>query len=399
MIDTTADTQRMKRKHVLSAGTMVFVGTCLGLSLIVSGNIATASQPQTRLLVGYAGNATSEQIQELDSKLGPAIVDTIPELGVRVIVVPQSAQQDVLMRLNEFPQVAYAEPDRIAQAFLVPSDTYVSRQWGLDSIAAAPAWDNDVGSTSVKIAVLDTGIDYNHGDLYRKVVASKDFTGSGSALDRNGHGTLVAGVAAAMTDNAYGIAGVGFNSELMDGKVLADNGNGYYSWVAKGIVWAANNGAKVINLSLGGAVPSQTLQNAVDYAWSKGAVVVAAAGNGATSTPTYPASYRHVLSVGATDQNNARASFSDFGTWVDVAAPGTSILSTYPHIGRIDRYAYASGTSMAAPFVSGLAALVWNTASGTSAQAVIDRIEQTAAPLSGTPFADGLINAARAVAF
>jgi thermitase len=183
----------------------------------------------------------------------------------------------------------------------------------------------------------------------------------------------------------------------MNGKVLGDNGSGTWSSVANGIIWAADNGARVINLSLGGTSHSTTLENAVNHAWGRGAVIVAAAGNSNTSTLTYPAAYANVIAVGATDQNDARASFSNFGTWVDVAAPGVDILSTTPRVGRTDQYATKSGTSMAAPFVAGLAGLVWTTGWGTSNTAVRDRIQATVDPIVTDQPIGGRINAARAV--
>jgi len=184
--------------------------------------------------------------------------------------------------------------------------------------------------------------------------------------------------AAAAADNGIGVAGVAYGAGLMNVKVLADNGSGYTSWVASGIYWAADNGAKVINLSLGGSTASKTLENAVNYAWSRGVVVVAAGGNNASSAKQYPAAYTNCIAVAATDQNDNKAYFSNFGSkWIDVAAPGANIYSTLPNhsnrIGGTD-YGYLSGTSMATPYVAGLAALVWSTGYGTTASNVRSRV-------------------------
>jgi thermitase len=208
----------------------------------------------------------------------------------------------------------------------------------------------------------------------------------------------VAGIAAAVTNNARGIAGLGFDSVLMNVKVLNDDGSGTWSAVANGIIWAADNGANVTNMSFGGTSHSATVEDAVNYAWGRGVVLVAAAGNNNSSTLVYPAAYVNVIAVGATDRNDARASFSSFGTRVDVAAPGVDILSTFPRDRRgRDRYAWRSGTSMSAPFVAGLAGLVWTTGWGTSNAAVRDRIEETVDPITTDQPIGGRINAARAV--
>ncbi len=382
--------------------TLAYIG--LGLFIIACALSlaqfnARASDGDERILVKYKAESSEEQIAKFDKKFGSDLEEIIPKLGVRIVSVPANLEREIIGKLKKYALVEYAEPDALAQALFVPNDPYLPNEWGLVNIHATNAWDVATGTSTVKIAILDTGIDYDHGDLKSKVVSNTNFTASKSATDRNGHGTHVAGIAAATTNNARGVASIGYSSSLMNVKVLSDNGSGYYSWIANGIIFAADNGAKVINMSLGGSSASQTLQDAIDYAWSKGVVIVAAAGNNNNSTPSYPAYYAHVIAVGATDENDSRASFSNFGDWVDVAAPGVNILSTYPHIGRTDRYAYLSGTSMASPFVAGLAALVWNTASGTDNQTVRDRIENTADTLPTSWTTHGLIDAAKAVTF
>ena len=180
-------------------------------------------------------------------------------------------------------------------------------------------------------------------------------------------------------------------------KVLGDGGSGLYSWVASGITWAADNNADVINLSLTGTMASPTLQSAVDYAWSKGAVVVAAAGNSASSSPTYPASYANAMAVAATTDMDKLASFSNFGDWVDVAAPGITIYSTIP-----GGYGYMSGTSMASPSVAGLAALLLSVVTDTNGNGrlndeVRSRIQANADAIPPAGIGSGRINAYRAV--
>jgi thermitase len=313
------------------------------------------------------------------------------------------------------PRVAYAEPDAILRTTDTPNDPYFRYQYGMEQIHAPAAWSLTTGAANVKIAILDCGIYEAHPDLAGKVVARQDFTGNifGSGTDdRCNHGTHVAGIASADTNNGIGVAGVGYNTALLNGKVLLEQydslgnligGEGSIAWVAAGINWAADTGANVINLSLGAQLPcEQTLQDAVNYAWARNVVVVAAAGNDGANEPFEPADCAHVVAVASTDATNAKSYFSNYGPSVPVAAPGSDILSSVnPNLNGGSEYAYFSGTSMATPYVAGLAGLLWATNWGTSAQVVINRLEATAdatIPGTGTNWQYGLINAAAAVA-
>lgn len=347
------------------------------------------------------------------------IINKIDSLDVLVIKVPPLVKEKFLTALLKNPLVEYAEEDSVATAFFLPSDSYFERQWGLENtgqviqgvvgvvdadIDAPTAWDATQGN--VKVAILDTGVDQNHEDLSVKLTLQKNFTSSATVDDLYGHGTHVAGIVAAVTDNGLGVAGGCPGCQLMNGKVLNDSGSGYYSWVANGIIWAADNGAKVINLSLGGPVKSYTLERAINYAWTKGAVVVAAAGNSANPSKTYPAAYTNVIAVAATNNQDKKASFSSYGVkWVDVAAPGENIFSTFPNhpykINKLPGYDFASGTSMATPMTSAVAALIWSSpVYGTSASKVRSRLESTCEKISGTGtyWSAGRVNAAKALA-
>jgi thermitase len=326
------------------------------------------------------------------------VLQVLDRIGVQVVRVPKGEELRAVADYRANPNVAFAEVDGIVRALsFTPNDPMLPDQWGLARVEATPAWGVTRGRSTIRIAILDTGIDARHRDISPKVVAARNFTTSSTVSDRNGHGTHVAGIAAAVTNNARGVAGLGFTSVLINGKVLGDDGRGTWSWVANGIIWAADNGAQVINMSLGGTSRSVTVENAVNYAWGLGAVLVAAAGNSNSSSLTYPAAYATVIAVGATARNDARASFSNFGTWVDVAAPGVDILSTFPRSWWINRYRRMSGTSMSAPFVAGLAGLVWTTGWGTSNTAVRDRIQAAVDPIVTDQPIGGRINAARAV--
>lgn len=276
-------------------------------------------------------------------------------------------------------------------------------------IDAPTAWDTT--QDGVKVAILDCGINENHPDLAGKIVDKQDFTNSASGTnDIYGHGTHVAGIVAAVTNNSNGVAGVCPECLLLNGKVLNDSGSGAYSWIANGIIWATDNGAKVINMSLGGSTSSKTLENAVNYAWNKGVVVVAAAGNSNNPSKTYPAAYTNAIAVAATDNQDNKASFSSYDSkWVDIAAPGVYIFSTWKDSSSLYDpqpvceltvcYKYASGTSMSTPIVAGVAGLVWKSNYNQSASSVRTRIETTADKIPGTGiyWSAGRVNAANAV--
>jgi thermitase len=248
-----------------------------------------------------------------------------------------------------------SEPANCESTVSASNDNYSGKQWAIPKTEAPQAWVITSGEASVIIAVLDTGIDKGHEDLAGKVIAEANFTDSPTTTDIYGHGTHVAGIIAAAANNGAGIAGVAYDCSLMNIKVADDYGMFYGSAAAKGVRWAVEHGADVINMSLFSMQPSQELEEAINYAWSRGVVVVAAAGNGTGTKPAYPAYYSNCLAVVATDENDCVASWSSHGDWVDVAAPGVDIYSTLPG----DQYGDKSGTSMAAAHVSGLAGLLF----------------------------------------
>lgn len=270
------------------------------------------------------------------------------------------------------PHVEFAEPNYIYQASQappLPDDPGLILQWGLNNtgqtggtsdadIDAPEAWAITTGSDAVMVAVVDTGIAYNHPDLddgrVRTDIDVDLVNNDLDAMDDNEHGTHVAGIIAAETNNATGVAGVMHEAQLLPVKVLNANGSGSLFGVARGIAYAAAVGAHVINLSLGGPICAQALASAVNYAvFSEGTTVVAATGNN-NGRVSFPARFAAVIAVAATDHNDRRASFSNYGLQVDVAAPGVDVISTVPG----GRYAVFSGTSMAAPHVAGVAGLL-----------------------------------------
>lgn len=403
-------------------------------ALLVSSTSNVSAQPvQTQermpgqVLVKFKENTPQGVVNAELRRHNGKVADQIAGIGTLVVNIPDSAVDRVVDALSHNPNVEFAEPNFISKAIDFPVDApndanFSGKQWGLENsgqvvggqigtvdadIDAQAAWNTTTGTSAlgpVLIAVLDTGIDQAHPDLSSKISANKDFTGSGSVDDFYGHGTHVGGIAAASTNNTDGVAGTCPDCMLLNGKVLNNSGSGANSWIANGIIWAADNNAKVINLSLGSSLKSYTLESAVNYAWGKGVVVVAAAGNSGNPSKLYPAAYNNVIAVAATDNRDRKAYFSNYGSkWVDVAAPGANIFSTFPthpySINKALGYDFASGTSMATPFTAGVAALIWSTPYGTSNSAVRARLESTADRITGTGtyWSAGRINAGKAV--
>jgi thermitase len=368
---------------------------------------------------------------DLDSL--PHVVATMPAIALCQLRVPVGEEQAAIARLRADPRVAFAELDYAVHATDgdIPDDPGYDRQWALRAIGAPAAWSVVTGTADVIIAVVDSGITLNHPDLAAKIWTNpgelpangRDDDGNGKVddvqgwhfyhfrtsagyvpaedalvMDDFGHGTHVAGTAAAATNNGLGIAGVSWGARLMAVKVLDAYGTGWYSDVAAGIIYAADNGAKIINLSLGGASASDTLCAAAAYAWRKGCLVVAATGN--SGGPVYyPAACEHVLAVAAIDRADQRPSFSNAGLQVDLAAPGVDLYSTWPWQGG---YFTKTGTSVAVPLVSGVAALVESRWPALSADAVALQITRTAVDIAGPGWDAytgwGKLDAGRAVA-
>ena len=345
-------------------------------------------------------------------------VGYIRPLHVHVLHVPSGLEEETARRLQESPLVRYAEPDYIYHALTKrPNDPYYTQyQWQLPHIGAETAWDTTTGSSDVVIAVLDTGVDLGHPDLAAKIVSGYDFINNDNDPDDDqGHGTHVAGIAAAVTDNNIGIAGVSWGARIMPVKVLNNEGAGPNSTIAQAMVWAVDQGADVLNMSLGGETRSSTMEDAVTYAYEHGVLVVAAAGNSYEegNATSYPAAYDHVLAVAATDDEDEHASYSNSGSYVDVAAPGGDpsgntdtnpnhwILSTY-YRSSGNSYVWMSGTSQAAPHVAGLAALLLSLNPSLSPDDLTDIIENTAVDVQDTGWDEfsgyGRIDVAAAVA-
>ncbi|MBI3522196.1 MAG: S8 family serine peptidase [Chloroflexi bacterium] len=385
-----------------------------------------------RLLVRFSPDATRDDVLRALHTVGGAIQGTIGALGVTRVVLPGGANDAfgdgdaVAAYLARDPAVSSAELDATVHLDLTPNDAYYANdpytglgQWGIRKAFVDKAWDVVRGSPSVIVATIDTGIDPTHPELASAVLSGARFvaaptTGCGTAAnDDNGHGTHVAGIIGAAGNNGIGIAGVAYGVKILPVKTLDCEGSGSTGDVAQGITWAVDHGARIVNVSLGSTSNSTTMRNAVVYAAGKNVLVVAAAGNcgqvggtcGSLNEVSYPGAYPEVLAVGATDVDDTRAFFSTQASYVGISAPGRKIVSTLPTYpsylsthGATQSYSALSGTSQAAPFVAGAAALVMSADPTLTAKQVSDRLKATADDL-GTAGADSAFGAGRVNAF
>jgi len=329
------------------------------------------------------------------------ISETLSTLSnIYKLTVPKDSDiRSIVDEYNNDPNVEYAEPNLICHLDNIPNDPLFNQQWGLHNtgqssgkvdadIDAPEAWDIATEGSDVTIAVIDSGVDYNHPDLIDNMwINSDEIADNGIDDDNNGyiddvhgwdfirntndpkdefgHGTHCAGIIGATGNNSIGVSGVCWNSSIMPVKVFTENGGTTTGVIARGINYATNNGAKIFSMSWGFSGDSELITDVLENAYSKGIVLVSSAGNSNSQRPHSPAKYDHVIGVAAIDRNNEKASFSNYGNWIDVAAPGVDIFSTMPtypvllnDYGHTPDYSNMSGTSMSAPFIAGVIGLV-----------------------------------------
>jgi subtilisin family serine protease len=338
-----------------------------------------------RLEVGYRPGAAAD-VQRLEARLGLTRVAAIPQLRIDVV----EADSADVAKLQAAPAVAWTALDRRVHALEAPNDPFWPSQWSPVKTHAPAAWSRTTGDPATVVAVVDTGLDPFQPDLAGRLVPGYDFVdGDADPTDDNGHGTAVAGVAAAAGDNHIGVAGYCWRCRVMPLKVLDADGGGFASDVARAVVWATDQGARVINASLGGPLEDASLAAAAQYAQDRGALLVAAAGNDSSSQLDYPAALPAVVSVGASNQADALYSFSNQGA--AVAAPGENTTTALG-----GGYQQFLGTSSAAPVVSGIAGLLFSLLPGSTPAQVASALEQSAVPIGGVTF--GRVDAERALA-
>ncbi|MDX3006089.1 S8 family serine peptidase [Kribbella solani] len=303
---------------------------------------------------------------------------------------------ELLKKVQADPSVEQASLNYLRRASATPNDLYYAsdQRASFNTIRLPQAWDLSKSTGNQIVAVLDTGVDGGHPDLAGHLVPGYNAVSSTrpNPVDDNGHGTMTLGIIAAAANNGAGVAGVGWNVKAMPVKVLDANGVGKDSDIAKGINWAVANGAKVINMSLGGAGYNSVLETAVANAIARGVVVVAAAGNEGTDVVQYPAAFYGVIAVGATNPGGVKTDFSSYGNWVDIAAPGWDILSTGSRAltpAGYEPYWYCTGTSCSAPIVAGVAALVknkWPTFTPIQVESRLKALARDAGPRGTDPY-------------
>ena len=329
------------------------------------GKAPNTKQPPGRparniVMIQFTDSSTQQERNEYIRQIGGTSRRRIDQLNTYAVTLRRNESPETL---PASPIVVTAELDYEASALQTePDDPRYSEQWALPVMGVLPVWESlpeDV--TPQVIAVIDSGICLSHPDLAGRLTAGYDFVEDDeSPQDELGHGCGVAGVIAAGVNNSIGIAGIAPNVQIMPLRVLDANGLGSYSTIAQAIVYAADNGADIINLSLAGSFYSQVMADAVAYARARGVIVIAAAGNYGSSSLYYPAAFSGVLAVGSVDPNLERSSFSNYGDHVTLYAPGRDVLSTTLDGG----YDFQTGTSFAAPLVAGVTAL--NASLGTS---------------------------------
>jgi subtilisin family serine protease len=348
-----------------------------------------------RLLVQPRAGLADAEFEAALNGHGARSQGRIGSLEARIVEVPAGAEDALAEALSHHPGIEFAEKDMEVPPLLTPNDPYFGSAWHLAKIQSPAAWDSTTGA-GVVVAILDSGVNGSHPDLSAQMVPGwNSVSGNADTADINGHGTAVAGTVAAATNNAAGVASVAWGAKLMPVRITNDStGYAYWSNVASGLSWAADHGAKVANISYA-VSGSSTVSSAAQYFQGRGGVTVVSAGNDGTN-PGY-ADNPYMVTVSATDSSDAKASWSNYGPFVDVAAPGVSIATTTNSGG----YGNWSGTSFSSPVAAGVVALIMNANPSLSPAQAVQVLEDSADKPSGLDFdpnyGHGRVNAAGAV--
>jgi subtilisin family serine protease len=383
-----------------AAGVLVAVASAIAIFVL---GAAFSSRPEVTALLTLQPGASDSQALALVADGGGRVIEQLKPLSVYRVAIPTEALDQLRVRTDVFKG---ADLDNEQRAQIVPNDAlYRQFQWNLRRIGMEQAWDLRPDATDVVVAVLDTGVDLSHPDLKPNLLSDLgyDFLNDvPSPQDDESHGTAVAGIIGALGNNREGVSGIAWHVKLLPIKALNSQGRGPDSVMVKAILYAADNGARIINISSTGTRYSAALETAVQYAQDKGALIVAAAGNtgNGDNSVDYPAAFDGVIAVAAIDDKDQLATFSQRQSYVSMAAPGVDVPSTaWAGAGR-GPYASQSGTSIAAPHVSGAAAILWALRPDLSAADIANALETNADKVSSTDpgYGAGILNVARAVA-
>ncbi|WP_323675501.1 S8 family serine peptidase [Halorubellus sp. PRR65] len=380
--DSIPDSSR--RTFLKAAGA---AGAAMTVTTTVSAETGTTRNRVNLGLSNTVSMSTAQAEIQSETPADSEIYRTSETLGFVSVDVPESEADQVIETFQQRDSIRYAEYDQQLHAFATPNDELYDQQYAPQQVRAAQAYDTTDGSSDVTISVVDQGVYYDHPDLQAQFgsLKGKDFVDDDAdpapdSMADEYHGTHVAGIASATTDNATGIAGIS-DSTLLSGRALSEQGSGSTADIAEAVRWSADNGADIINMSLGGGGYTDTMKNAVSYAVSNGALPICAAGNDGSSSVSYPAAYSECVAVSAVDSNEELASFSQYGDKCDVAAPGVDILSTWTEQTSYGEYNKISGTSMACPAASGVAALGLAADSSLGPNELRARLKNTAADI------------------
>jgi len=382
----------------------------------------------TRILAGLKNNLTVIEINNLEKTYGIKFIKQIPNIKVAVFDSLNNNTSNIVNNMEKLQKFEYVEAEKQLIIDDIPAivindnpfnmsasrtDPLITKQWHLKTIRAQEAWQTTEGE-GIIVAVVDSGVDINHPDLKTNIIAGYNvLEPKKPIIDEVNHGTHVAGIIASIKDNGIGGCGVAPKTKIMPVKVM-DSCVGEVADMAEGIVWATDHKADIINLSLGSSPldynykkSDKTLRKAIAYAFKHNVIVVAAIGNAnmqENSTPAYLADkigYTNLIVVGATTKNDEKSKFSNFGPWITVTAPGSNILSTLSTTESNKAYGTMNGTSMSAPIVSGIAALILSKTKNHDPYFVKSKIKQSVVDL-GEPgfdikFGYGRIDASLAV--
>ena len=367
----------------------------------------TKSEPKApvedHILVKFKDNISNDEKDKIHQKTGGKVKEEIKQIGVQIVQIPQgkgiTPEAFIETYKGNFKnQIEYAEVDNYVEPALRPNDEwYTNWQLDLQWLDSESAWTVTTGSPSVYVAVLDTGVSFTHEDLRGRMVAGWDFVDNDAdPSDVHGHGTTVTGVLGADTNNGIGIAGVSWANPVLVVRIGDALGYATTSRIAQGITYAADHGARAINVSYAGPAYSSSEAGAVDYAWNRGATVVASAGNEGTATPQYPAALQRVIAVSGVRGDDTLVYYSNHGMWTDVCAPCGSLTTDFS-----GRYENWGGTSISAPFVTGLFGLVFSANPSLTPQQAVDIVTQNTKDLGDPGFDQyygwGKIDMAKAV--